>query len=63
MRLHYLSSYLDSLRTTQETSQVYRAELSQTLVTAIQVAMVDLLASWDIRPLVTVGHSSGIYSI
>ncbi|RMZ82570.1 hypothetical protein DV738_g1477, partial [Chaetothyriales sp. CBS 135597] len=49
----------DSLRVPPESSKVYQAALSQTLVTAIQVALVDLLASWDIKPSVTVGHSSG----
>lgn len=49
----------DSLRASPDSSQVYRAELSQALVTAVQVSLVDLLASWDIRPSVTVGHSSG----
>lgn len=41
------------------TSRVNEAEFSQPLCTAIQIAMVDLLASWDIRPIVTCGHSSG----
>lgn len=38
---------------------MYRAELSQPLVTAVQVALVDLLRSWNIFPTATVGHSSG----
>ncbi|PYH40874.1 type I polyketide synthase, partial [Aspergillus saccharolyticus JOP 1030-1] len=48
-----------ALRAPAETSLVYRAELSQPLVTAVQVALVDLLNSWNIRPVATVGHSSG----
>lgn len=52
-------SYIEALRVSSDSSQVYRAELSQPLVTAVQVALVDLLRSWDIRPAVTVGHSSG----
>jgi acyl transferase domain-containing protein len=41
------------------TSRVNNAEFSQPLCTAIQVAIVQLLATWGIKPLVTVGHSSG----
>lgn len=33
--------------------------LSQTMCTVLQVALVDLLASWNVFPCVTVGHSSG----
>lgn len=36
-----------------------RAELSQPLCTAVQVAVVDLLASWGVTPSAVVGHSSG----
>lgn len=35
------------------------AEFSQPLCTAIQVALVDLLATWSITPSAVVGHSSG----
>ncbi|KAF2200262.1 polyketide synthase, partial [Delitschia confertaspora ATCC 74209] len=34
-------------------------EISQTVCTALQIALVDLLKSWSITPHVTVGHSSG----
>lgn len=33
--------------------------MSQPLVTAIQVALVDLFASWNIKPATSIGHSSG----
>ncbi|PWY75027.1 fatty acid synthase S-acetyltransferase [Aspergillus heteromorphus CBS 117.55] len=36
-----------------------RAECSQPLCTAIQLAITNLLASWNIRPSKAVGHSSG----
>ncbi|RYO86469.1 hypothetical protein DL762_004751 [Monosporascus cannonballus] len=42
-----------------ETSPVNEAEFSQPLCTAIQIATVQLLEAWGIRPMVTVGHSSG----
>ena len=34
-------------------------ELSQPLCTALQIALVDLLMSWQLRPAAVVGHSSG----
>jgi len=34
-------------------------EISQTVCTAVQIALVDLLASWSIRPSTVLGHSSG----
>lgn len=40
-------------------SRVSEAEFSQPLCTAIQVALVQLLGLWQIRPSVTCGHSSG----
>ena len=41
------------------TSQVHSAYLSQPVTTAIQMALVDLFASWNIRPTRVTGHSSG----
>ena len=34
-------------------------ELSQPICTALQIALVDLLASWSVFPSAVVGHSSG----
>ncbi|KAM7220166.1 hypothetical protein V8F06_004494 [Rhypophila decipiens] len=42
-----------------EISRINKAEFSQPLCTALQIALVDLLQSWGIEPAVTVGHSSG----
>jgi acyl transferase domain-containing protein/NADPH:quinone reductase-like Zn-dependent oxidoreductase len=42
-----------------KTSRVNEAEFSQPLCTAIQIAIVRLLDAWGIKPVVTVGHSSG----
>ncbi|CAK3992631.1 polyketide synthase [Lecanosticta acicola] len=42
-----------------QTSRLNTAELSQPLCTAIQVALVDLLATFNIKPAAVVGHSSG----
>ena len=41
------------------TSLVDSAYLSQPLCTAVQIALVDLLASWNIKPTSVTGHSSG----
>ncbi|KAI1381386.1 putative polyketide synthase [Hypoxylon crocopeplum] len=49
----------DVLLEPAETSPVSEAEFSQPLCTAVQVALVQLLDYWGIRPTVTVGHSSG----
>ncbi|KAI2615596.1 hypothetical protein GGR54DRAFT_257903 [Hypoxylon sp. NC1633] len=42
-----------------DTDLVQTAEVSQATCTALQVGLVDLLASWSIRPSGVVGHSSG----
>ncbi|KAK7906589.1 hypothetical protein PG985_016326 [Apiospora marii] len=40
-------------------SRVNEAEFSQPLCTALQVALVDLVVSWNVRAEAVVGHSSG----
>lgn len=40
-------------------TRLYEAELAQPALTAIQIALVDLFASWGVFPSVTIGHSSG----
>ena len=42
-----------------ETSRIKEPEFSQPLCTALQIAIVDLLSSWNVKPVATVGHSSG----
>ncbi|KAI1424314.1 KR domain-containing protein [Xylaria sp. FL1777] len=49
----------DILLESADSSPVNEAEFSQPLCTAIQIAIVQLLEHWGIRPVVTVGHSSG----
>ena len=52
-------SCVTELLKTKETSRVTQSAFSQPLCTAIQIALVDLLAEWGIEPTVTVGHSAG----
>ncbi|KAL9609347.1 MAG: hypothetical protein Q9167_005871 [Letrouitia subvulpina] len=52
-------SLIDELVKNAETSSVNRPLLSQTMTTAIQIALVNLLATWKILPNAVVGHSSG----
>ncbi|KAL9121427.1 MAG: hypothetical protein Q9187_002019 [Circinaria calcarea] len=49
----------EALESPKESSRVSEAEISQPVCTAVQIAIVDLFASWNIKPAVTVGHSSG----
>lgn len=52
-------SFTEELSKDESESQVGLAYLSQPLCTAIQLALVDLLATWGIRPIAVTGHSSG----
>lgn len=49
----------DVLEAPAESSRVGEPEISQPVCTALQIAIIDLFASWGIEPSVTVGHSSG----
>lgn len=52
-------SLLSELRKARESSRINEAQLSQPCTTAMQLALVDLLRSWGIRPSLVCGHSSG----
>ncbi|KAL2817757.1 hypothetical protein BDW59DRAFT_165803 [Aspergillus cavernicola] len=49
----------DILFSSDDRTKLSRAELSQPLCTAVQIAVVDFLASWGVTPSAVVGHSSG----
>ncbi len=49
----------DELQKPAKTSRLSSAELSQPLCTALQIGLVDTLASVGVRPVAVVGHSSG----
>ncbi|KAI0115438.1 hypothetical protein GGR51DRAFT_546261 [Nemania sp. FL0031] len=69
--IHYLDNVLDALPNrprwslhrilsdSNDAALVHKAEISQTICTAVQVGIVDLLASWSVRPVGVCGHSSG----
>lgn len=40
-------------------SRIAQPFLSQPATTAVQIALVDLLSTWNIKPIAVVGHSSG----
>lgn len=52
-------SILDVILEPAETSQINQVNKSQPACTAIQVALVQLLRGWGIKPVGVVGHSSG----
>ncbi|KAF1850336.1 uncharacterized protein K460DRAFT_400404 [Cucurbitaria berberidis CBS 394.84] len=52
-------SLMEELLKDKATSRVNEATFSQPLCTALQIALVDLLSSWNIHPQSVVGHSSG----
>ena len=68
-RIDTISSYLrnlgapfdvrEELERDAAGSRINEPLYSQTLCTAIQIALVDLLASWGVRPASVTGHSSG----
>ena len=52
-------SVTEELGKENDETNIYKAEYSQPLCTALQIGLVALLESWGLRPHVVVGHSSG----
>ncbi|KAF2105024.1 hypothetical protein NA57DRAFT_71219 [Rhizodiscina lignyota] len=52
-------SLLEELGREEADSKLRLTDYSQPACTALQIALVDLLAAWGVRPFATVGHSSG----
>jgi NADPH:quinone reductase-like Zn-dependent oxidoreductase/malonyl CoA-acyl carrier protein transacylase len=51
--------HVDELMKDRKSSRINEAEISQPLCSALQIALVDLYASWNIHPIRVIGHSSG----
>jgi acyl transferase domain-containing protein len=54
-----LTNIADELFAEEKSTRINVPEISQPVCTALQVALVDLLASWKIFPKYVTGHSSG----
>ncbi|KAH8711877.1 hypothetical protein GQ44DRAFT_689781 [Phaeosphaeriaceae sp. PMI808] len=52
-------SLVEELLKTKSNSRLTESAISQPLCTALQIALVDLLSSWNVLPNSVVGHSSG----
>lgn len=50
---------VDEIKAEAKDSQINRPDRSQPITCALQIALVDLLASWSVYPNAVVGHSSG----
>lgn len=50
---------IEELSRDKESSRISESRFSQPSTTAVQIALVDLLATYDIRPEAVCGHSSG----
>lgn len=54
-----LTGATDELLIPGDRSNIHKAEMSQPLCTAVQVALVNLVRSWGLSATAVVGHSSG----
>ncbi|KAL6230297.1 hypothetical protein BDW75DRAFT_248783 [Aspergillus navahoensis] len=52
-------STIDELNQSEEKSRINEPRFSQVLCTVVQVALIELLQHWQLRPKAVVGHSSG----
>lgn len=52
-------SLLEELTQARSTEALRQPEFSQPLVTALQLALVEVLRYWGVKPVAVVGHSSG----
>ena len=59
LNLHPTYNQIDVLLNIDDKNIIDKAEYSQPICTALQIALVNLLATWSITPAAVVGHSSG----
>ena len=52
-------SVVEELLRSKETSRLAQTQFSQPICTALQLAILDLIEQWGIKPSAVVGHSSG----
>ena len=52
-------SLTEELAKPKEQSRIDVPEITQPACTAVQCALIDLFRSWNVQPVITVGHSSG----
>lgn len=52
-------SCIDELLLSEKCSRLSQSNISQPVCAALQIAIVDLLATWNIKPAAVIGHSSG----
>ncbi|KAH9869266.1 hypothetical protein IAQ61_006471 [Plenodomus lingam] len=52
-------SVIEELHKDENNSQINTAHISQPACTSVQLALVELLRSWNVRPSAVAGHSSG----
>lgn len=52
-------SILKELARDEKTSRINETDISQACCTSLQLALVDLLRTWNVLPKVVIGHSSG----
>ncbi|KAL8725318.1 MAG: hypothetical protein Q9166_007424 [cf. Caloplaca sp. 2 TL-2023] len=52
-------SVIEELLRSQKTSRLAETQFSQPICTALQLAILDLVEQWGIKPTAVVGHSSG----
>jgi acyl transferase domain-containing protein/NADPH:quinone reductase-like Zn-dependent oxidoreductase/NADP-dependent 3-hydroxy acid dehydrogenase YdfG len=52
-------SLSEAILASSDKTNIHHPSVSQTACTAVQIALVDLLRHWDIRPNIVIGHSSG----
>ncbi|KAI3334195.1 polyketide synthase-like protein [Ustulina deusta] len=52
-------TFEDTLRGLCDTNKIHEVTRSQPVCTAVQVGLVNILHSWGVSPVATVGHSSG----
>lgn len=57
--IHLTYHETDVLLNVDDKNIIRKAEYSQPICIALQIALVDLLATWGIKPSAVVGHSSG----